>query len=250
MTVIRSGPEAIKYMKARLGNTRFPPDNITVHHHCIGIAGRTATGRSAGYGTANAAARAVISAGKMKKGVGPAGSYQFWLDSDAGHVALNDYDEDYVLCNYGYSIGRPKRSYYNNLYSVGWCWAWEVPGWGPASAKIKQESYDAGKPKAPTVDKLPKVSLRKVHKAYKQAYNGKKSSAPGVKIVSNALKDLGFKGGNQSTNNIGIVHRSGKLGQFRDWEKSIGAKVADGIPNRKTLKKLAKKSKAFKMTLF
>ena len=132
MTIIRTPNDAINYLRAHIGDTRFPPDNITVLHHCIGIAGRTHTGRSAGYPTANDAARAVIKAGHMRPPSSsvPDGALRWWLSSDAGHVATQDRTPGRVLCNVGAKIAAVDASIYANLHYVGWSWSWDVPGWG------------------------------------------------------------------------------------------------------------------------
>lgn len=245
MTIIRTGPEAIKYMKDHIGDTRFAPDNITVYHHCIGIARRLHAGLGGkAYDTANAAGRAVISAGKMKRGVGPAGSLQWWFDSDAGHVALNDYDDDYVLCNVGVKIGRVDRAYYRTLVQGGWCWSWEVPGWGPATDE-QIKATKAGTVVKPPPAQKPVVDYKVVKAAYKEAYDGKRSSAKGVKTVSSALRGLGFKGGNPGTNNVGNKRGRGKLGQMQAWQKSQRLVRKNGVPTRRALRKLARKSGAF-----
>jgi len=132
--------QAVVRIRSWVGSNTIPPDNISALHHCIGIARRlftNLTGKS--YATANDAARAVGAAGHLKSGQPPAGSLRWWLSADAGHVATQDNDDDYVVCNVGTRVQRVKASVYDNLRYVGWSYSWEVPGWGKMT-----DAYPAG----------------------------------------------------------------------------------------------------------
>jgi hypothetical protein len=135
MTVIRRGVKLRDWLKDRLGDSYVM--GYPTNHHCAGVYARAAKGEPAGYYSANDIARAVIRAGKRRRGHAPIGAARLWMDSRYGHIAaVYNAADTKVICNSYRAGGRIDvidRSAYDNLYDAGWCYPEDIPGWGPVA---------------------------------------------------------------------------------------------------------------------
>ncbi len=253
MTIIRDAQAQRKWLRSRLGDSTVTAEDditITVAHHCIGIAGRNATGRSANYDTANDAGDAVKAAGKLHTTPPRPGGLRLWQDDEAGHIAFVDDDTDFVLCNVDDVIARIKASAYSNLEYLGWCWPHQVPGWGPLGPDAEPYVRPASSPGgagAMNVVALPPpgppaISISAVRKAYRAGFNGlgkRERTAEDVVDVYDALVKVGIHGGKRSRT-VGVDRAGGKLAAYQRWQVGMGftGHDANGVPGMASLSAL------------
>lgn len=135
MTVIRRGVVLRDWLRNRMGDTSVL--GYPTAHHCAGVYARAAKGEPANYYDANAIARAVINAGKRKRGHAPIGAARLFMDNSFGHIgAVYNAADTHLICNSyraGGAIDVIPRSAYSGLYDAGWCYPEDIPGWGPVA---------------------------------------------------------------------------------------------------------------------
>lgn len=227
MTVIRRGVKLRNWLRARLGN--YSVLGFPTNHGCAGIYGRAATGRASGYNSANDIARAVIKAGKRRRGKAPIGAARLWMDNKFGHIAAvyNKADTN-VICNdyrNGGYINIVPRSAYNNLYDAGWCYPEDIPGFG----KVAE---GANGPEDSKPNKKPVVHVSRVQR-------GKSNDE--VLVLQKALKaEPGIKLDYSSGPGV-FGPRTEKA--YKKWQKMLGFKPADadGVPGLTSLTELGKR---------
>jgi hypothetical protein len=222
MTVIRRGVKLRDWLKERVGDSTVL--GYPTAHHCAGVYARAAKGESANYYSANDIARAVINAGKRRRGHAPIGAARLWMNSSFGHIAaVYNADDTLVICNdYRNSgrIGVLSRSSYSNLYDAGWCYPEDIPGWGPV---------------APGANGSTSVSKPTVHVSKVQPGD----TGAEVLIVQKALRG-------ERTNRLDYSSGPGIMGPrtqaaYKEFEQLLGYSGADGVPGLPGLTELGRR---------
>jgi hypothetical protein len=215
MTVVRRGTKLRDWLKDRIGDSTVL--GYPTNHHCAGVYARAAMGRASGYYSANDIARAVIKAGKRRRGKAPIGAARLWIDSSFGHIAaVYDSADTKVICNdyrNGGRIAVVARSAYDNLYDAGWCYPEDIPGWAPV---------------APGANATPSVSRPLVHVSHVQPGD----TGSEVLIMQKALN---------SEPKISLDYSSGPgimgprtTAAYREWELLL-KRPANGAPDLTSL---------------